>query len=269
MHSSGNRAALGEVGGKPAEQRAELERMSGVATEHHDAVDRIEDEVAVGRHGVEARLGADERAVQAGDGRGQPRPQPLEARLVDGTVGAIDVERRRLPVVFGDLVPHAGRCQSVVHTRYRAAAVVDQRRPRLGRRDVGDLLQLDAQRELEQLTQPAAGADADNVRLQARAGRPRDRPRGRRDRGAAAAARGRRAPSLASAVNSAGSRNRASGNRPLPPRARATRTARRNPPAPRRCSASSAPISSRPARISRRGSSSLSHSSMAIRASRT
>src|SRR4029077_1220479 len=46
----GQRTALGEIGGKPAEQGAELEGMSRVAAEHHDAVDRIEDEVAVGRH---------------------------------------------------------------------------------------------------------------------------------------------------------------------------------------------------------------------------
>src|SRR5262245_56825348 len=130
----GRRTGGSEVGQNLADQRRKLEAMTGAGRSDDDiggAGQAIDDEIAVGSHGVEAGLGGDEPAVRRRDMFGHGGADQCLVRRRHRSVVGVGVDRFVTMVVLGNFDAIVDAClgwNAVMHAmpalddEYRSAA---------------------------------------------------------------------------------------------------------------------------------------------------
>src|SRR5262245_4492463 len=133
-HVMGRRTGGGEVAQNLADHRRELEAMTGAGRSDDDiggAGQAIDDEIAVGSHGVEAGLGGDEPAVCRRDMFGHGGADQCLVRRRHRSVVGVGVDRFVTMVVLGNFDATVDAClgwNAVMHAmpalddEYRSAA---------------------------------------------------------------------------------------------------------------------------------------------------
>ena len=115
-----------EIGDDLPDHGGEFEAVTGAGRSDNDvggAGQSIDEEVAVGGHGIEACLGGEEPAVRRWDMLGEGRPdQGLIARGHRSVV-SVGIDRLVAVVMLGDLDPsvdvRAVECRSACHAGFR------------------------------------------------------------------------------------------------------------------------------------------------------